>query len=292
MATSNEHSVGPSVAIVTVSYGSATVLQHFLNSVSLASDRPVSLVVADNLAEDLPVASMTADADGRYLALDRNYGYGGAMNAGVASLPSEIEWVLISNPDVVLEPGCIDILVAAGRNDPRIGSVGPAIMTDGLVYPSARAVPSLRTGVGHALFANIWLGNPWTRSYRRDTELTPVRRDAGWLSGACVLVRRSAFEEVGGFDDGYFMYFEDVDLGYRLTKAGYRNVYEPASTVLHTGAHSTNERSEKMIAVHHQSARRFLSQKYSGWALWPVRVTLSAGLAVRSAVVSRRSKRH
>jgi N-acetylglucosaminyl-diphospho-decaprenol L-rhamnosyltransferase len=160
------------------------------------------------------------------------------------------------------------------------------------VYPSARALPSLRTGIGHALFANIWLGNPWTRAYRRDSSSDPVRRDAGWLSGACVLVRKSAFDELGGFDDGYFMYFEDVDLGYRLGKAGYRNVYEPAAVVVHSGAHSTSDHSARMISVHHESARRFLTRKYSGWYLWPVRVALTVGLDLRSALLSRRATHH
>jgi N-acetylglucosaminyl-diphospho-decaprenol L-rhamnosyltransferase len=179
------------------------------------------------------------------------------------------------------------------RNNPGYGGgMNAAIMTDGLVYPSARAIPSLRTGIGHALFANIWLANPWTRAYRNDTETTPVRRDAGWLSGACLLVRRSVFEQLGGFDPNFFMYFEDVDLGYRLGKLGYRNVYEPAATVIHTGAHSTEGESARMIAAHHESARRFLHKKYSGWYLLPVRIVLDLGLAVRSSALKRRAGHH
>ncbi len=79
----------------------------------------------------------------------------------------------------------------------------------------------------------------------------------------------AAFDELGGFDDGYFMYFEDVDLGYRLSKAGYRNVYEPSEVVNHSGAHSTSVESERMIEAHHESARRFLQRKYPGPLLWP-----------------------
>jgi N-acetylglucosaminyl-diphospho-decaprenol L-rhamnosyltransferase len=108
-----------------------------------------------------------------------------------------------------------------------------------------------------------------------------------------VLVRRAVFDAIGGFDEGYFMYFEDVDLGYRLGQAGYRNVYEPSAVVVHTGAHSTKSsaESERMISAHHDSARRFLNRKYRGWWLWPVRVTLTIGLALRSALVRRRVAR-
>jgi N-acetylglucosaminyl-diphospho-decaprenol L-rhamnosyltransferase len=250
------------------------------------------VVVADNKPDAVGgVADIVEAAKVHYLPLD-NRGYGAGMNAAIAHLPPDIEWVLISNPDVVIQPGTVDVLLNVGHEDPAIASVGPAIVTDGVVYPSARAVPSLRTGIGHALFANVWLDNPWTRHYKRDG--APERRDAGWLSGACFLVRRSAFEQLGGFDEGYFMYFEDVDLGYRLGKAGYRNVYEPAATVIHSGAHSTETESQAaaMIAAHHASARRFLNTKYSAWYLWPVRLTLAVGLSLRSAVLKRRSGHH
>ena len=292
MALSPQPPRTPVVAVATVSYGSGDVLEGFLESVPASSADPVVIVIANNDNTDATVAQLAAASSAHYLPLDRNRGYGGAMNEAIRSLPSDVEWVLVSNPDVVLSAGALDALVAAGNSDPRIGAVGPAIMTDGEVYPSARAVPSLRTGIGHALFANIWLGNPWTRAYRRDSSREPVRRDAGWLSGACVLVRKSAFDQLGGFDDGYFMYFEDVDLGYRLGKAGYRNVYEPTAVVVHTGAHSTSDHSARMIAVHHQSARRFLTRRYSGWYLWPVRVVLIIGLDLRSAILSRRATHH
>jgi len=159
------------------------------------------------------------------------------------------------------------------------------LTAEGEVYPSARSVPSLRNGVGHALLANLWVDNPWSRAYRNDAEEPVERRDAGWLSGSCVLVRRTAFTELGGFDTGFFMYFEDVDLGYRLGSSGYRNVYEPAARVVHTGAHSTTSDSARMISAHHESARRFLNKKYAGWWLWPVRVVLTVGLRFRSALV-------
>jgi N-acetylglucosaminyl-diphospho-decaprenol L-rhamnosyltransferase len=282
------------VAAITVSYGSIGVLPALLASIPAASGSPVQLLVADNKpGDDDNAATLTSQYGGTYVPLKTNVGYGGAINAAARTLPESIEWILVVNPDVVLRPGSIDTLTSAGEEDPAIGSVGPLTLTsDGEVYASARSVPSLRTGVGHALFANLWLDNPWTRAYRNDTTAQPVRRDAGWLSGACVLVRRSVFDALGGFDEGYFMYFEDVDLGYRLGKAGYRNVYEPAAVVTHTGAHSTTSDAGHMIAAHHASARRFLGRKYAGVWLWPVRVSLTIGLQLRSALVRRRVNRH
>jgi N-acetylglucosaminyl-diphospho-decaprenol L-rhamnosyltransferase len=290
----------PEIAVVTVAYRSDDVLPGFLGSVLAASSNRLLSVVVDNRPDEESKAAQTAHLHGsRYIALPANPGYGGAMNAGVATLPPSVRWVLISNPDVVLTAGVVDALVAAGESDDRIASIGPAVLNvDGTVYPSARRVPSLRTGIGHALFVNLWNGNPWTRRYRHDadtldttkggTEL-PTARDAGWLSGACLLVRRDVFDTVGGFDEGYFMYFEDVDLGYRLGKAGYRNRYEPSVAVTHVGGHTAAPDSAQMIRAHHTSARRFVTRKYAAWYWWPVRSALSTGLALRSALVQRRA---
>lgn len=278
------------LAVVTVSYRSATVLRAFLASI----DRPDALVVvADSLPDgDDEVRGIVADAGARYLATPDNPGYGGAVNRAVADLPDTVDWVLVSNPDVVLAPGALERLVAVGDADAGIGAVGPLIReATGAVYPSARSVPSLRTGIGHAAFANLWPGNPWTAAYRHDGPDRQVTRDAGWLSGSCVLVRRSAFDAVGGFDSGYFMYFEDVDLGYRITRSGLRNVYEPSAEATHLGAHSTSGESDRMLRAHHDSARRFLEKKYSAPVLWPLRIAARVGLDLRYRVVRRRNAR-
>ena len=110
---------------------------------------------------------------------------------------------------------------------PSAGALGPLIRnTDGEIYPSARALPSLGRGIGHALpggGGRAIRGRPPTDNERGAPQEGPV----GWLSGSCLLVRRAAFDAVGGFDPDYFMYFEDVDLGERLGRAGWQNVYVP-----------------------------------------------------------------
>jgi len=280
------------VAVVTVSYGSEKVLGPFLASLSQAMTTPLTVVVADNKpdAEAAEVASISASFGAAYLALASNRGYGHAINEAVKTLPPEIEWVVVSNPDVVVAPGSIDVLLAAVGSDVTIAAVGPRILSsDGEVYPSARAIPSLRSGVGHALFANVWPANPWTRRYHREST-TVVRRDAGWLSGAFLMVRRSVLDQLHGFDESFFMYFEDVDLGYRIGRLGLRSVYVPSASVVHTGAHSTHTESSRMIRAHHDSAKRFLFKKYRGPFLWPVRVALALGLEARARIAERHTR--
>jgi N-acetylglucosaminyl-diphospho-decaprenol L-rhamnosyltransferase len=279
-------SIHARVAVVSVSFGSEAVLPAFLASVCAAKPEGARVVIADNKpARSSPVQDIVAQSVATYLPMTGNLGYGTAVNAAVRSLADSAEWILISNPDVVLEPDSISRLLQTGDSDETIAAVGPRILTaEGKVYPSARAIPSLRNGIGHALFSSIWPDNMWSRSYRKQDRDLSKPQDAGWLSGACLLVRRSTFDEIGGFDEGYFMYFEDVDLGYRIGKLGLRNVYEPRAIVTHTGAHSTQSDESSMIVAHHESARRFLASKYSGPLLWPIRMLVTAGLTIRSKV--------
>lgn len=275
------------VAVVTVTYNSSEILETFLKSLRESEPEPILAVVADNASPD---SEATARITERYEAVlhqvGSNRGYGGAINAAARMLGSEVDWILVVNPDVTFRPGAISTLIEAAGADRRIGSVGPRIVdAAGTTYPSARQLPSLRTGIGHAVFVKLWPGNPWTRAYLADRGPSSEKHAVGWLSGACVLVRREAFDRLGGFDEGYFMYFEDVDLGYRLSSSGLLNVHVPQSVVEHTGAHSTAKESGRMLRAHHTSAYRYLSRRYSAWYLWPLRVVLRVGLWLRSSLL-------
>ena len=117
------------------------------------------------------------------------------------------------------------------------------------MYPSARQLPSLVRGGMHAVVGPFWKTNPWTAAYRQE-RLEPSERPVGWLSGSCLLVRRTAFEQIGGFDERYFMYMEDVDLGDRMRRAGWLNVYVPSAEVLHHKGHATARESSRNLAAH------------------------------------------
>lgn len=279
----------PAVLIVTVTHNTGNVLRDFLRSARTATAEPAEIVVVDNASADTTVEREASEEFGaNFVSLTENLGYGGGIEEGFRRGSSDAEFLVIANPDVVFEPSSVDELVRVLRERPAAGSAGPRILnSDGTVYPSARSLPSLRTGVGHAIFGRIWPGNPWTRRYRGVDYDSDAVRPVGWLSGACLVVRREAYEQIGGFDTSYFMYFEDVDFGARLSKAAWANLYSPTASVLHTGAHSTSTASRRMEAVHHESAYRYLSRKYAGWYLLPVRAVLWVGLRVRQWWITR-----
>jgi len=280
------------IAVVTVTYNSSTIIADFLTSVRDSESEDPLVYVVDNDSNDWAETEAIATALGAtFRKLERNLGYGGAINATIRTLPAQITHVMISNPDLTIEPGTITTLRDALLASERAAVTGPRILNpDGTVYPSARNQPSLRTGLGHALFSGVWPSNPWSTVYRQElATLDPVQRTVGWLSGACLLVDREKFVQVGGFDEAFFMYFEDVELGRRFLDNGYTNLYVPSATITHVGAHSTRSVSAAMVSAHHDSAYLFLSKRYSGPIFAPVRLGLKIALRVRARWLSRRA---
>ncbi|MBM7812956.1 glycosyltransferase family 2 protein [Saccharothrix algeriensis] len=279
---------GDGLAVVTVTYSPGETLDGFLTTLAGATTRPVRVVLADNGSTDgAPERAAEAHEHVTFLPTGGNLGYGAAANRGVASLPDDVGWVVVANPDLSWAPGSLDVLLEAAKRWPRGGAFGPLIREPGgAVYPSARQLPALGRGLGHAVFAKVWPANPWTREYRQETE--EIReRPAGWLSGSCLLLRREAFDSVDGFDSRYFMYFEDVDLGDRIGRAGWLNVYVPEAEVTHIGGHSTARASARMLAAHHSSAYRYLSDRHQGLLWAPLRLAVRTGLGLRLKLVTR-----
>lgn len=283
------------LVVVTVTYSPGPHLERFLASLSLATDRPVTVVIADNGSVD----GAPEEAEQRYpnvqlLRIGANLGYGSAVNRGAAAYHNDDfdpEFFVVANPDVQWGPGSIDVLLEAAQRWPQAGALGPLIRDpDGSVYPSARHQPSLVRGGMHAVVGPFWKSNPWTATYRQDHE-QPSERPVGWLSGACLLLRHAAFDQINGFDERYFMYMEDVDLGDRLGRTGWQNIYVPAAEVLHYKGHSTGRDPARNLAAHHRSTYTFLADRYPASWQAPLRWTIRGALAVRAGLVVGSSRR-
>ena len=278
--------------VVTVTYSPGLHLDRFLASLAHATERPVTVIMADNGSTDgAPEAAEQRYPDVVLMRTGGNLGYGTAVNRAVEKYVTDGDWFIVANPDVQWGPGSIDAMLEAVGRWPAAGSLGPLIRDpDGTVYPSARHQPSLIRGGMHAVVGPVWKSNPWTAAYRQD-RLEPSERPVGWLSGACLLLRRKSFEQIGGFDERYFMYMEDVDLGDRLAGAGWQNVYVPAAEILHDKGHSTGRDPAKNLAAHHRSTYTFLADRHAQWWQAPLRWTIRAALATRAGLVVRNSRR-
>ena len=278
--------MGDELVVVTVTYSPGPHLGRFLASLSHATERPVTVVMADNGSTDgSPEEALEMYPNTRLLRTGANLGYGSAVNRAVADIGPDADFLVVANPDVQWGPRSIDLLLEAAAHWPRAGSLGPLIRDpDGSVYPSARHLPSLIRGGMHAVVGPVWRSNPWTSAYRQE-RTEPSERPVGWLSGSCLLLRRAAFDDVDGFDERYFMYMEDVDLGDRLGKAGWQNVYVPAAEILHDKGHATGRDPARNLAAHHKSTYTFLADRHAKWWQAPLRWTIRAALALRSGLV-------
>lgn len=275
--------VSSQLAVVTVTFSPGDHLRGFLDTLADATALSTQVVLADNGSTDGAPEEAERDRENvRLLRTGGNIGYGGAVNRAVAEVDPSAEFVVIANPDIRWSAGAIDELLDAAARWPRAGALGPLVLEpDGSVYPSARHVPGLASGAAHAVLGTVWPSNPWTQRYRQEDEQIS-ERSVGWLSGSCLLVRRAAFDSIDGFDSRYFMYMEDVDLGDRLGRAGWHNVYVPSSEVTHAKGHAAGKHPELMLPAHHTSAYRFQADRHPHWWQAPLRWALKGGLAVRS----------
>jgi N-acetylglucosaminyl-diphospho-decaprenol L-rhamnosyltransferase len=255
--------VAPEWAAVIVNYNAGSALAACVASI-LSQEPCPEIVVVDNASTDGSLAELGRLHPGvRVVHAGGNLGYARAANLGIAATAAPI--VAVLNPDTVLAPKAGRPLLERLAAEPEVGAAGPQLRnTDGSVYPSARRVPSVADAVGHGLLFFVWRDNPFTRRYR-EIDADPTRpRDVDWVSGAAVWLRREALDDVGGWDERYFMYVEDVDLCWRLRQAGWRVVYEPAGIVEHLLGVSTATRPYRMIAEHHRSLLRFASVRFTG----------------------------
>ncbi len=280
------------LAVVTVTYSPGEHLEHFITTLADATSEKPQVILADNGSTD-GVPELVAEANSHVTLLHTggNIGYGGAINRAVAEIDPSIEFVILANPDIRWGVDSIDKMLEAAARWPRAGAIGPMVREpDGSVYPSARQVPGLADGAGHAILGSIWPKNPWSVRYRQENEQIS-ERVVGWLSGSCLLVRRAAFDTIDGFDSRYFMYMEDVDFGDRMGKAGWHNVFVPDAEVTHAKGHAAGRHPELMLPAHHASAYRFQADRHPHWWQAPLRGALRAGLAVRSKIAVRSALR-
>jgi len=250
------------VGAVVINFNAGEALARCVASLKQAGIADITVV--DNGSTDRSTEAVrTLDPAIRLVRSPRNGGYGAGANCGAGCVDREL--LFICNPDLVVEPDAVERLIESLDTHPGAAVAGPMLLElDGSIYPSGRSFPGLGDALGHGFIGLFWSDNPWTRRYRLLGDDQQRAREADWVSGAAFLVRRDAFELVGGFDEAYFMYVEDVDLCWRLHRAGWGVLYEPSSRVVHTQGLSTSRQPYRMLVAHHRSILRFASRSTEG----------------------------
>jgi GT2 family glycosyltransferase len=271
---------GPRVDVVVVSYMSRATLRHCVEP--LAGLPLANVIVVDNASPDGEVETV-ADLPLRIVRAGRNGGFSFGCNRGAEA--GDAEYVLFLNPDAILSPADLEALVASLDADPGVGVAGPRILgSEGELLFSRRRLPRLRSTFAQALFlARLLPRAAWADEMIRDPAAYERASESEWLSGACLLVRRSALEAVGGFDESFFLYCEDTDLCLRLRAAGHGVRYEPAAVARHMEGSSAPRSA--LAGIHVRSRRRYAQLHYRRPAAW-VEAWLLALWALTHAVVA------
>jgi GT2 family glycosyltransferase len=225
------------VAVVIVNANAGPLLAETLDHLGRQTLPPARTIVVDNASTDGSLDGL--DEAVEVIRLDRNEGFARANNVGVHHA-DDCDWVALLNPDAFPEPTWLEELVRAAHERPEYAFFGSRLVDAGS--------PALLDGTGDEYHVSGWA---WQRDHgraRAEVDEEDVHEIFGPCAAAAVY-RRDAFLDVGGFDERYFCYFEDVDLAFRLRLAGHRCLYVPSSAVRHVGAAIAGRESD--FAVYH-----------------------------------------
>lgn len=254
------------LAVVIVNFNTGAYLERCLASID-AHRGVVALdvLVIDNASRDGSHLDAVARHPRTRLIENRENVYlSPAWNQGLRETAAP--FVLLLNPDAEFWRGTLAELVAVARAHPRAGIVGPRILNpDGTVYASGRAFPDLTDAIGHAFLGTLRPDNPFTRRYQLGGWDRTSAREVDWVSGCAMLMPRAALEAVGGFDEAFPLYGEELDIASRLRDAGWSVLYTPEVEVIHEIGVSTG-RSRRTLVMHSDSVFRYYRKhRAHGW---------------------------
>ena len=254
----------PKLTVVIVSYNTRKLIRRCLQSLhAFPPSCEHEVLVVDNASRDGSIAMLRKEFPrARKLANKHNLGYAVAVNQGIET--SESEYTLVLNPDIVLREGAIDALLQFMDTHPDAGLAGAKLLnTDGSLQHSCRGFYTPATLVmRRTILGRLF---PRSRVIRRHLMLDydhAASRPVDWVIGACMMVRRRAIEDVGGMDERFFLYFEDVDWCFRMSRQGWKVYYVPEAQMVHEHQReSAKPRLSRSFWAHLGSLLRF----YEKW---------------------------
>jgi GT2 family glycosyltransferase len=253
----------PDLSVITVNWNTCGELRECLESVSRADPGNMEVIVVDNASGDDSVHMVRREFPNvRLIENTENLGFGRGSNKGIEA--SRGRYVLLLNPDSVVQDDSLSALLKFADANPDSGIIGLKIMNpDGTLQYSCRRFPTLQAAVfRNTILAHFFPKNTYTLEYLMADLDHTVERDVDWVSGAAMLVRREFIEDVGIFDERFFMYCEDVDLGFRAKQNGWRVTYFPGAVVVHARGRSSDKSPNRMIIEHHKSMYKFFKKHY------------------------------
>jgi hypothetical protein len=242
------------------------------------------VVVVDDASQAARKVSDTAAGHGAHvIRLDANVGFAGAVNRGLGH--GRAEYMLVLNSDTEVHAGALDGLVSALESNPRVAAAGPLLLNlDGTVQPQCkRGRLTPLNGLAYAAgLDRIFPGHRFFDAYMRRVDGYECARSVHGLMGSCMLLRRSAVEQVGGLDESMFLYGEDLDLCYRLADADFDLLFLPTARVTHVGGEGGTQVRYLRSQFHYHRSLQLLFRKHPPTRWYPAYGWfVDAGLALR-----------
>ncbi len=275
------------VAAIVVSYNVRELLLDCVTSLRDAQSRGEldAIVVVDNASQDGSAEAVRSRFPSVSVIDAPNRGYGAGANVGIAA--THHAYVLILNPDTVVPLGTISTLTAFLDNHPTVALVGPRLRyPDGNIQPTRRRFPARLTPLFEStILAEWWPENHWARRYhlRDSRESAENPQEVDWVVGAAMLVRRSAIERAGAFDESFRMYSEEVEWCWRLRRHGWKVAYLPTVEITHHEGASTSQDVPARQVEFDTSRVRLARRMYGNGTAVVVRCGLLVGYALQIA---------
>lgn len=252
------------LSIIIVSRNTGEMLRRCLASLSAGTGGlACEVVVVDNASRDgSPEVVRTEFPRALLIANDTNAGFGRACNQGMARTTGE--YILLLNADTQVVGTAIPTMVAFMRAHAEVGALGCRLLNaDGSFQASCRRFPTLRTEVWERTgLSRLFPRSPLFAAYRMAGADFGQAQEVDQLMGACLLLRRAALEAVGPMDEGFFLYYEEVDLCFRLKQAGWKIYYLPEAQVIHHGGQSSQQELGPALVALTRSTERFFAKHY------------------------------
>ncbi len=236
------------LSIIIVNWNVRDLLRRCLACIPQAAGAlTYEIIVVDNASTDGSQTLADQFPHVRWIQNAENVGFTRANNQGIELARGR--YLCFLNPDTEPQPNALLNLARYLDSHPRVGIVGPQLRyPDGTLQPSRYRLPTLMTALMESTpIAWHWPHNPWSRRYHCEDVSPEQEHEADWLNGACLMVRGEVIEQVGAFDEGFFMYSEELDLCKRAKRAGWKVVYVPDAKVIHHEGKS----SEQVVVARH-----------------------------------------
>lgn len=271
------------LSIVTVNWNTCNELRECLKSISDTNNINVEIIVVDNASSDDSAAMVKSELPMvKLIENNENSGFAKGSNMGISI--SRGRYVLLLNPDCVVSKGALEALVKFGDENREAGIFGLKVLnSDGSIQHSCRKSPTFGAILfRNAVLSRLFPNNPYTREYLLASWSHDSVIEIDWVSGAALVMRRELIDDIGMLDERFYMYCEDMDLGYRARKAGWKVLYFPDAVVTHAKGRSSDKDPNRMIIEHHKSMYKYYAKHNTDKYSCILKYIVYLGLAFRA----------